>query len=100
MTRKVRFEVLTLMGAFLIAKLAFKLWHPSVQYVTSDYFGFGLKSFLIAAIWFECRGTVRSLEQLGEQIGENALSNLSKRAISLGYLAYLVIYEVTFIHRY
>jgi hypothetical protein len=94
------FEVLTLMGAFLIASIAFKLWHPSVAYVTSDYVDFALNTFLIVAIWVECWRSMRGFEQLGERIGENALSSLSKHALSVGYFGYLVIYEVTFMHRH
>jgi len=77
--------------------MAFGLWHhPDVGY---DYLGFGINTLFIVASWILCRKIFQELDQLGERVGDGALSRLSKHAVALSYLGYVVIYELTFMHR-
>jgi len=57
------------------------------------------KTLFIVAIWIRCRKIFQELDQLGERVGDGAVSRLSKHAVALSYLGYVVIYELTFMHR-
>ena len=88
------------MGAYLLILMAWRIWHPSVEFLPKDYLGLGLNTGLVVSIWFICRKTLKEIDRLSGQVEESTLARVSKSVVLVGYLGYLFLYELIFTLRH
>ena len=92
MTRRVSFEVLSLVGICLLIWIGVRVWHMVPSFTLWPNHLEVILPFFVLLVWFSCRRVQRDLDQIASHVDGSTVDRLSRNSMAIGYLCYSLIF--------